>query len=538
MNHKLSLSIFFICAVLSLFSACTNITDKKHSVESETLDFTIQLYDKNSDAALLSRSICPSFDLSLVSVWKIYFTDVNDSSNTFTLSTDSTATGSESYAVLSGSTLTLSRIPQATYKIELEGSFTKDSETGTFYGSLSELEVGSSLNSVTLPVGLKKSESGTGSLALTFTDSDSYLSNYYSKIKLTLTSVFSSRSYEFEVSDSSTDSTDSSDSTGEFIYSATDGTFTLTKKGIPSGYYTITLSYNSSSTESGFKVSIPEQYRTVEVVDGIQTKNSDVIKLSIETEKNYYATNSSFAANKNGLSVASKKYLKSLLALIAQNIENDKLEESTVNIYMAGEIPEIDADTYSTLVNAIEQSNKSFVFGLYGDSQTEKSSLTIINVPSDSSDSTQSLSCDINYSIVLTAGDSSSTFNVNTLTATSGSPFSLTFKNGAKLVASDDESSLLNAEITIKAIKGSSQEDYEDNYEAYLLTDDSTTAPSALFECVLSDISKGDTPCVTSFALENASDCAYELVDVTPESVDETSLETCKTYFKTVTSSN
>ena len=119
---------------------------------------------------------------------------------------------------------------------------------------------------------------------------------------------------------------------------------------------------------------------------------------------------------------------------------------------MGEEIPEIDADTYSSLVDAIKASNKSLLLGIYGDGQTEKSSLTIMNAPSDSDDTSQSLSSDINYSIVLTAGEKSSTFNVNTLTATQGSPFSLTFKNGANLVASDGEASLLNAEIKINAI--------------------------------------------------------------------------------------
>lgn len=522
MKYRFSLSVFFICFVLSLFSGCTDLSEKENVTDSNAQDFVIQLYDENTlDPSIFSCarliSPFPSRELSLVSVWKISFTDLNDSSNTFTLSTDTSASGSESYASLSDSTLTLKRIPESTYKIEVEGSFTSDSLTGTFYGNISSFAVGSEGSSVSIPVGLKKMS--TGSLALTFTDSSSSLSDNYSKIKLNLKTDSGTESYDFEVP------ADSSPS-GEFVYSSGDNTFTLTKSEIPSGYYRISFSYDAESSESGFKVCIPEIYSTVEVVDGVETKNSETINLSIVEEKNYYATNSSAAANKNGLTSYSKKYLKSLLTLIAENIANDDLEESTVNIYMGQEIPEIDADTYSTLVNAIKEIKKSFVLAIYGAGQTEKSSLTIMNSPSDDSssstegsDSSQSLSSDINYSIVLTAGASSSTFNVNTLTATSGSPFTLTLKNGSKLVAGDDETSLLNDEITINAIKEDSEGNSEANYTAYLLADS-----SPLFECVWSGTT--DTPCTASFVLSDSEDCGYELIDKTTDS------GSCKTYFE------
>ncbi len=526
MKRKFSLNVFFIFAVSSLFFSCTNLEEKENVAESENQDFVIQFYDENlKSSSSEARIIRPftSAELSLVSVWNISFTDLSDSSNSFTLSTADSASGTESYAVLSDSTVTLKRIPELTYKIEVEGSFTEDSSTASFYGSLASVTVGSGVSSVSIPVGLKKS--GTGSLALTFTDSESALSNCYSKIKLYLESITGTASYDFEVSASP-------DDTGGFVYSSTAGTFTLTKSEIPSGYYRITFSYESDSGESGFKVSIPEQYRTVEVVDGAETKNSDEIPLSIAYEKNYYATNSSSAEKKNGLAVSSKKYLKSLLALIAEKVENSSLEESSVNIYMGEEIPEIDADTYSILVNAIKASKKSLLLGIYGDGQTEKSSLTIMNAPSDSG-SDDSFNSDINYSIVLTAGEKSSTFNVNTLTATQDSPFSLTFKNGASLVAGDGETSLLNAEIKINAIKENSDGSSEANYTAYLLTDTSSDSDvSPLFECnwTVSDSSTSTTkttPCTVSFVLNDSEDCGYELVDKT-----DTDTGICKTYFE------
>lgn len=527
MNRKFYLSVFFIFAVSSLFFSCTNLEEKENGTESENQDFVIHLYDENLKSSSSEARIIRPFtttELSWVSAWNISFTDLSDSSNSFTLSTADSASGTESYAVLSDSTVTLKRIPESTYKIELEGSFTEDSYTASFYGTLASVAVGSGVSSVSIPVGLKKSESG--SLALTFTDSESALSNSYSKIKLNLKSTTGTESYDFEVSASPDDST-------EFIYSSNAGSFTLTKSGIPSGYYRITFSYESDSEESGFKVFIPEQYRTVEVVDGVKTEKSDGIPLSVSYEKNYYATNSSSAAKKNGLAVSSKKYLKSLLALIAEKLENSSLEESSVNIYMGEEIPEIDADTYSTLVDAIKAGNKSLLLGIYGAGQTEKSSLTIMNAPSDSDDTSQSLSSDINYSIVLTSGETSSTFNVNTLTATQGSPFSLTFKNGANLAASEGETSLLNAEIKINAIKENSDGSSEANYTAYLLTDTSSdSGVSPLFECKWtgSDTSTvKTTPCTVSFVLNDSEDCGYELVDKT-----DTATGTCKTYFEVV----
>lgn len=517
MKCKFSLGVVFIVSVLSLFFSCTNLQEKENQEESENQDFVIQLYDETSQNSSSSARVIRPFssaEVSLVSVWNISFTDLSDSSNNFSLSTADPASGTKSYATLSDSTVALKRIPKSTYKIEIEGSFTKDSSTAAFYGTLPSVAVGSGVSSVLIPVGLKKN--GTCSLSLTFTDSASALANCYSKIKLNLKSVTGTGTYDFEASDSSSDSSSSS----EFVYSSTDNTFTLTKSEIPSGYYRVSFSYDAESSVSGFKVSIPQQYSTVEVVDGVETKNSSTIPLSIAYEKNYYATNSSSAAKKNGLTVASKKYLKSLLTSIAADI--DSLEESSINIYMGKEIPEIDADTYSSFINAIKESKKSLILGIYGAGQTEMSSLTIMNVPSDSSsaDSGQSLTSDINYSIVLTAGESSSVFNVNTLTATSGSPFSLTFKNGAKLVAGDDETSLLNAKITIDAVKENSDGSTEANYAAYLLADS-----SPLFECVWKDSDSSKiTPCTTSFVL-NDSDCCYELIDKTESG-------TCKTYFQ------
>ena len=217
------------------------------------------------------------------------------------------------------------RLPVGTYDVIFEGSVTKVESDDTtvevpFYGKDSVTVVEGKTVPISVFVAPKKSNGGTGSF--NFTVNISGLEQFPDP-------VFESKLIPYSQGEEQSLSPTFSDS----ILTVT------TQDKIPSGFYTLSIKYTWDVYVEGIpltktkEIYYPNHDFLVEIVDGLETKGSADITVSLEDSKIYYATTGKTIGN--GAFKSMPKNLDELLEDI------DSTTISTANIIM---VDSLDAD--------------------------------------------------------------------------------------------------------------------------------------------------------------------------------------------------
>lgn len=411
---------------LMMLSSCSNLDpfgkDAQNSNEKNYVSFTINTSPSGRFIAADS-----SYDITAVKEWELSYTeestdDVAPKTITYTkgsTTTDSTTT----YLTEEESSLKVCNFPVGTYTFELTGTYT-DANKGshTVYGKATAVKIVSGkTNSISIIVGSKRTETGKGSLDLTFTNLFSDNNNYES-LSISLVNLTNKEAAKIDLDYSITEKLE----------------LKINKTDIPSGLYKIEITYPN------YKISIDNGDCFVEIADNVTTTKSD-ITLSCETKKIFYATNKE--SSYNGLHPVSPKNLTRLLLL--NNIVY--IEEQNISIYMGDESPEIDI----AVVNSIKEKKLGKTIDIYkGTPASEKKCLSIYDS-----------GIDISGELTLIPnGDTDLEVSSIVVNQEDASAYTITLKDGASL--NIENANLANA-LTIAAIDSTAG---KDNFLAYMTT--------------------------------------------------------------------
>lgn len=424
---KFVLGLAGIFTVMML-SSCSNLDpfgkDTQNSNEKNYVSFTINTSPSGRFIAADS-----SYDITAVTTWKLSYTEesVDDAvSKSIIYTKGSTTTDSTTtYLTEEKGSLKVCNFPVGTYTFELTGTYTDETVSHTVYGKATDVKIVSGkTNSISIILGSKRTETGTGSLDLTFNDlfSDN---NNYEGLSILLVNLTNEDAKKIDL--------DSSD------YSITEKLeLKIQKTNIPSGLYKIEITYPN------YKISIDNGDCFVEIADDITTTKSD-LTLSCETNKIFYATNEE--SSYNGLAPVSPKNLTRLLLL--NNIVYVK--EQNISIYMGNESPEIDV----AVVNSLKEKQLGKTIDIYkGTPSSEKKCLSI----SDSG-------IDISGELTLIPNvDKELKVNLITVSQEDADAYTITLKDGTSL---NIENANLANNLKIAAIDSTTG---NDNFLAYMTT--------------------------------------------------------------------
>lgn len=426
-----------VFGVLVIFLVgCSNLFNNSKNEQTSTSEgkFVITLGLNKPNARFIR-----AFDYSItrVETWKLTLTDEND--NTILLTTDKsdeqqgTNVSSISYDS-EKETITATLIPEGTYKVELEGTYTNDGITYTIYGNAAGISINAnSTGKASIFVGPKTTENGIGSISLTLTDSNQTLSSLSSSLKVKLTKLSSNSIYY------TNDSADT-EKTGLLTFETSENnssSYILLGENIKSGWYKISFSVDDS-----YRVYLPNNPdKFIEIVDNIQTISEE--NITAEKGKAFYATNNS--SSYNGLAASSPINLTKLFENLAKNMP----AEGNIYIYVDGD-PEIDIASLNTLKESVASENKSII--IYNSTKDEV--LTIGNGEGNSTTTLQD-------SLTLVATTNNTTLSVDSINLTDNT--TITFKNGATIDASNITDLTLDYIINAYAINSSE----ENNFSAY-----------------------------------------------------------------------
>lgn len=411
-------------SALIMFSSCNNLelSEFKSDVQNSSKKGYTSFVITTGSARFIAAD---NYDISKVTSWTLSYTDesVEDSekkSITWTSESEETESSS-SYITKENGILKVNKFPVGTYTFELKGTYTENNEH-TLYGMKSGVKLveDSSKNSISIMVGSKKTEKGTGNLSLTFENLKLDSSEVdFSDVAVTLFNISTKENIAL-VKDTD--------------YTIENAAVTITKNDILSGLYQISFSY------PGLKIIIEGGNDFIEVADGLTTTGTG--SLICRTEKKYYATNE--ATSYNGLSALSRKNLTDLF----NDISKTKPEESEISIYME-ETPEIDIDAINALKKLTDK-----IISVYKGSKASSSILSVLD--SDIS---------ISGEIILTSSSENKKLEVTSIAVGMNSPYAITLKNGTSLYNLDENiSENFAGTLTINAIDSTGK----DNFSAYI----------------------------------------------------------------------
>lgn len=426
---KFVLGLAGIFTVMML-SSCSNLDpfgkDTQNSNEKNYVSFTI---NTSPSGRFIAADSSYDSHIQQITDWTLVYTNENDA-NTITWQEGSTSTDSSTtYLTKENDNLKVCNFPVGKYTFELTGIYTFEDEDSAgfyqFYGKATDVEIVSGkTNSISIIVGSKRTEEGSGSLILTFNGlfSDN---NNYEGLSISLVNLTKKDAEKIDLYSSD--------------YSITENLeLKINKNNIPSGLYKIEITY------TGYKISIDNGDCFVEIADSVTTTKSG-ITLSCETNKIFYATNKE--SSYNGLAPVSPKNLTRLLLL--NNIVYVK--EKNISIYMGDESPEIDI----AVVNSLAEKQLGKTIDIYkGTPASEKKCLSI----SDSG-------IDISGELTLIPNvDKELKVNLITVNQEDASAYTITLKDGASL---NIENANLSNALTIAAIDSTTE---KDNFLAYMET--------------------------------------------------------------------
>lgn len=395
-----------ILAFISVFAGCSNLIDSKDdsatSQDANQGKFVVSLGLKSPGTRAIR-----AFDYSISDIarWTLTLTDESNSENII-MTTGAQTTENSPSAAYDGSagTITATKIPAGTYTVLLEGSYTKETTDYTISGSAAGVAISAdSSGKATILLGPKSTESGTGSISLTFTDSssDKILSNLASSLKITLTNL-SDNTKTFTYGPNSSSNTLTFDSSS----------LTLSGSGIKSGWYKI--SFSAGDTYRVYLPDEPSQF--VEIADGTQTTATTAI--SAESGKVYYTN---IGGKYNGFTENSRIDLNTLLA----NLTNKMPEEGNIFIHDDSSVLHFfDTDLLNSFKKAVGENKKKVIF--YDDDGNE----TLII-----GDNAGSTTTTLKRSVSFTSTDEAATFEINAFDLTENTMIFLS--NGTMIDALD-----------------------------------------------------------------------------------------------------
>lgn len=410
-----------VLSILAIFITFLTLSCKTDLIEKETTPqgkglISIKI---GNNAKMLSPNT-DNINISSISSWTVTFTNKQDTTKQLKRST-STGTLKE-------------YLPFGTYIIEIEG-ITQSAEDGSpaiaFYGkteaAISPEEKTTTANIYVAP---KKSENGTGSFEYSITMTES---EFLQPMDNTFSAKLSSVNGNPDPIEITSDATENSN----------EGTYTIefTKRDIPSGYYTLTISCTTKITEDT-KTTITQILQKnilVEICDNAKT--SDSIELQVEDYKTLYAvTPTAYDGNKYAnYSGEFKQYPADFLNILNDDtitnatinmlpdnipiINPSKIKDKIFEIYLYNETPE----PYGYLYTDSDGTNLDLVHKslmLLGNDNYEESILNLYISPGDTSETTTQVTLlNGSPSIYLYETSSKFEFDINTLSDYYGKPF-------------------------------------------------------------------------------------------------------------------
>lgn len=305
---KHNIFLLFTSLTALLFCACSSELKEKENASSKPGTVTLSIANDTQ------RTISPASGISYknVSEWTVTFEDITESRSEKYNDIVKTVSFSESANQQI-------QLPLGTYNVTLNGTAnnatsgeTATTQTVPFYGeSTVTVEDGKSA-SISVFVAPKKSNGGTGSF--NFTVNISGLEQFPDP-------VFESKLIPYSQGEEKS------------LYSSFQKSIlNVNAENIPSGFYKLSIKYKISSDtlKESKEIFYPYHDFLVEIVDGLETKGSADITVSLEDSKTYYATKGETIGN--GAFESMPKNLDELL------VDINRTTISTANIYIVDEV--------------------------------------------------------------------------------------------------------------------------------------------------------------------------------------------------------
>ena len=368
---KHNIFLLFTSLTALLFCACSSELKEKENASSKPGTVTLSIANDTQ------RTISPASGISYkdVSEWTVTFEDITESRSEKYNDIVKTVSFSESANQQI-------QLPLGTYAVIFKGDVTKQVTTGDetseastepqtvpFYGeSTVTVEDGKSA-SISVFVAPKKSDGGTGSFNFTVTTSgfedyppsipvDGSAENYFT---VSLTPYGDKTPAATWIMPNI--SINETEYGMEYAFSVSSAT--LDSESIPSGFYTLSIKYTwvvGEDSEGQLLTKTKEIYYLnhdffVEIIDGLETKGSADITVSLVDSKTYYATTDATKAKGNGAFASMPGYLDNVLDAV------NKTTISTANIYIVDEATTGVAITYPEIeidVSKVNEKGKTY----------------------------------------------------------------------------------------------------------------------------------------------------------------------------------
>ncbi len=305
---KHNVFLLFTSLTALLFCTCSSELKEKENASSKPGTVTLSIANDTQ------RTISPASGISYKDVreWTVTFEDITESRTEKYNDIVKTVSFSESANQQI-------QLPLGTYNVTLNGTAnnatsgeTATTQTVPFYGeSTVTVEDGKSA-SISVFVAPKKSNGGTGSF--NFTVNISGLEQFPDP-------VFESKLIPYSQGEEKS------------LYSSFQKSIlNVNAENIPSGFYKLSIKYKISSDtlKESKEIFYPYHDFLVEIVDGLETKGSADITVSLEDSKTYYATKGETIGN--GAFESMPKNLDELL------VDINRTTISTANIYIVDEV--------------------------------------------------------------------------------------------------------------------------------------------------------------------------------------------------------
>lgn len=333
---KHNVFLLFTSITALLFCACSSELKEKENASSKPGTVTLSIANDTQ------RTISPASGISYkdVSKWTVTFEDITESRSEKYNDIVKTVSFSESANQQI-------QLPLGTYNVTLNGTAnnatsaeTATTQTVPFYGeSTVTVEDGKSA-SISVFVAPKKSNGGTGSF--NFTVNISGLENVPNP-------VFESKLIPYSQGEEKSLSSSFSESI-----------LNVNAENIPSGFYKLSIKckISSDTLKESKEIFYPYHDFLVEIVDGLETKGSADITVSLEDSKTYYATTYEEKEEGNGAFESMPGYLDNVLVAV------NKTTISEAIIYIVDEVlttdetityPEIEID-----VSKVNEKGKTY----------------------------------------------------------------------------------------------------------------------------------------------------------------------------------
>ena len=365
---KHNVFLLFTSLTALLFCACSSELKEKENTSSKPGTVTLSIANDTQ------RTISPASGISYknVSEWTVTFEDITKSRSEKYNDIVKTVSFSESANQQI-------QLPLGTYNVTLNGTANNatSGETATtqpvpFYGeSTVTVEDGKSA-SISVFVAPKKSNGGTGSFNFTvttsgfgnyapsmaFVDNSTDGENYFT---VSLTPYGGENPVATWTPTEISHSASVTEAGSTYSFSVSSGT----PESIPSGFYTLSIKYTWVVGEDSVgqlltktkEIYSPYHDFLVEIVDGLETKGSADITVSLEDSKIYYATTYEKKEEGNGAFESMPGYLDNVLDAV------NKTTISTANIYIVDEATTGVAITYPEIeidVSKVNEKGKTY----------------------------------------------------------------------------------------------------------------------------------------------------------------------------------